>query len=174
VEKYLTKRQDKLLRLGAILFILATSSARSQSTEDLFQSVFGTDDAVRNIPAIPVPFYLDNQYESELLLYHDQLNNIVEIEGAKLLEILKTRIQKEISETLKTGIDESNDKINLTTVENTGLETYYNKRELALFIDIPSELQSENRINLKDNKTSFQENPIKSSPFSAYLNYYSS
>ncbi len=172
MEKYLTKKQDKLSLIYAILLITSVNLF-AQSSKDLFQSVFGTDSG-NSIPSFPVPFYLDNQYSSEILLYYDSQNENVEIEASKTMEILSPRLREETIELLKTHIDVSKDTINLAKIDESGLETYYNIRELALFIDIPSDLQREYSINLKGNKSSSQGETLLPSPFSAYLNYYSS
>ncbi|MBI9097422.1 MAG: fimbrial biogenesis outer membrane usher protein [Spirochaetaceae bacterium] len=172
MEKFLTKKPGKQVFLINILLLTVTSLLSAQNSDNLFQSVFG--ELPDSVQVFPVPLFVNNQYIFDLSLYSDALNDHIDLEARKLLDFLKPRLQSITYENLETETKKNEDIIALNTLNEMGLETYYDNRELALFIDIPPELQQELFVDMRKNDESLLGTIVKPSPVSAYINMFSS
>lgn len=170
--RYHTKKPDKLTLFISLIILISTNMLKAQDNTDLFQSVFGSAPA----PAreFPVPLYINKQYTDEINLYYDAQTGIIEIEALKLLDLLSITLTEETHESLKRKINSEKETLNPEVLNSAGLKTVYNSRDLSLFIEIPSSMQRENSIDLMDSGSEISGTPITPSPFSAYLNFFSS
>ncbi|MDA3812505.1 MAG: hypothetical protein PF518_19480 [Spirochaetaceae bacterium] len=170
--KFPIQKPDKSTILLYLLFFLFFQYGFSQNNEDLFLSVFG--DSLNSVQIIPVPLFINDQYSNDINIQISPQNDNISIEALKLIEILKGQIQSEIINTIELNINSENDTIDSSLLDSLGMNTFYNKKELTLFIDIPLDLKKELIVDLKQNKNSLNGIILRPSPFSAYINLYSS
>jgi len=169
---YPIKKPDKNILLVALFFFLLLNNAQAQDNSDLFLSVFGN--SPDSLQVISVPLYINDQYSDDINIQISLQENYINIDALHLIGTLEKYVHEEVLNNIKLNINHETDTVNQMVLDDLGLTTFYNQRELSLFIDIPVELKEEIVINLKQNETSSSGTKLQPSPFSAYINLFSS
>lgn len=164
-------RQTALLALFVACVLIAPRLAGAQSSQDLFQQVFGNSSASQARP-ITVPVTIDGHDAGDVEALVNLTTASAAVQARDLVTVLTRYVKPEVTRAVAAAAD-SNGRVDLAAIKAAGLGASFDTGQLQLVLSVPAKLRPEQSISLRGGYGVAPGKVLKPAGLSAYLNIYS-